>query len=205
VFAGQGGLASFRHQLPAGPRNRVDAGIQSGGDLAVAPYFFTAVCFDVSRIAAIAAPSIQGLTAKSTDVQHWIEAEERHARAAELQPMRQTIRLLGRDILRAVQRSQGTHHLARAKPKCRPEGQVGTDRFAFFAFICGSMFFASPLVSDNDQRADCPRAAASQGRLSTANERKKRKWAGNRAGTERDTRFAGAGCRTRCSIHVERQ
>jgi hypothetical protein len=39
MLAGQDGLETFLHQLLPGPGNRVDAGIQGGGDLAVTPSF----------------------------------------------------------------------------------------------------------------------------------------------------------------------
>ena len=77
--------------------------------------------------------------------------------------------------------------LARAEPQSRPEGRFGTDPFAFFAFICGSMFFASPAASD-DVRGMTARRRRANEEVSTANERKKRKCAGNRAGTEQGIR-----------------
>jgi hypothetical protein len=39
MLAGQDGLEAFLHQLLPGPGNRVDAGIQGGGDLAITPSF----------------------------------------------------------------------------------------------------------------------------------------------------------------------
>jgi hypothetical protein len=69
-------------------------------------------------------------------------------------------------------------------------------------FICGSIFFASPLVSDDDQGLTARGPPRQEARLSTANERK---WAGDRAGTERRTAFPAADCWTQCCIHVERQ
>ena len=39
MLAGQDGLETFLHQLLPGPGNRVDAGIQGGGDLPVTPSF----------------------------------------------------------------------------------------------------------------------------------------------------------------------
>ena len=71
-----------------------------------------------------------------------------------------------------------------------------------FVFICGSIFFASPLVSDDDQGLTARGPPRQEARHSTANERK---WAGDRAGTERGTAFPGADCRARCWIRVERQ
>ena len=39
MLAHKHGLEAFLHQLPAGPGNGVDAGIEGGGDVAVAPSF----------------------------------------------------------------------------------------------------------------------------------------------------------------------
>ena len=95
--------------------------------------------------------------------------------------------------------------LGQGEAEDSPEGRFGTDPFAFFAFICGSTFFASPRVSDNAQRADCPRGVASKEGFQPQMNAKNANGPGNLAGPERGTRFPGAGGLTRCLTHVQRQ
>jgi hypothetical protein len=50
--------------------------------------------------------------------------------------------------------------MARTQPKVRPKVWLGTNPFAFFAFFCGSIFLASPPVSDDDPARLAPALAA---------------------------------------------
>ena len=89
------------------------------------------------------------------------------------------------------------------------EGSLGRparhEPICVFCVLCGSTFLASPPLPNDDPRAARPSATAAVSKVFNRKQRKERKWAGDRAGTERGIRFADAGRRTQRSVCAERQ